>query len=112
MGKPVGPTYMKFMARLNEVAVKTFCFSLTEMSSVTPFDRMTLIAKNFKLIISLQVGCFFSDGNFPVFFLETLNYGRRNRDTNPSIKEVYNRLQCLLSGYQSNNKYVSGLKKI
>ncbi len=33
---------MKFMTRLNEVAVKTFCFGLTEMSSVTPFDRQDI----------------------------------------------------------------------
>ncbi len=52
----MSPSYMLFMSRLNEVAVKTFCFGLTEMSAITPFDRMALIQKNHKLIITLQVG--------------------------------------------------------
>ena len=43
------------MDRLDEVSTKTFAFNLTEMTQLTPFDRMKIIEKNYRLINGLQV---------------------------------------------------------
>ncbi len=82
------------------------CFKLYFAASkpLLSFHRMALIQRNFKLIITLQVACFFSNANFPVYFRETLSYGRRHRETNPSVKEVHSRLQNLLLCFDSKYK--------
>ena len=55
MGKPFSTEYLQFMANNNEISTKNFFFNLTEMATLTNFDRMTIIQHNYALLASLYV---------------------------------------------------------
>jgi len=54
-GRPFDVPYIVEMRRVNEIGNKNFCFNLPDMTSLTPYDRMSLIQNNFHHISGLQV---------------------------------------------------------
>ncbi len=114
------------MCRLDEISVKTFCFNLGEMSELTPFDRITLIGANYELVHGLQVGqaqdrlrcdgtdifllmtthvClqvawFVSTSDFPVYFKDFVEYGRRHLGENS--RHILQHLEALTINYDRN----------
>ena len=62
-GRQFSKSYISWMDRLDEISTKTFAFNLTEMTQLTPFDRMKIIEKNYRLINGLQVHFFLLFGS-------------------------------------------------
>nr|AID52836.1 nuclear receptor [Tigriopus japonicus] len=72
----------------NKQATINYFFSIDDMASLTPFDRMTLISHNFPSIFGLLWSVYSYTPDLCTFYEEFLKHGYEFRDREPEIDKI------------------------
>ena len=58
------------------------------MTELAPFDRMALVAGNFRMVAGLEWAWFLSNQDLPFYFEDLVDYGRKSREKGAPVHQV------------------------
>lgn len=76
------------MDHLDESWMTNYCFQLPQISSVSAFDKMTLLRHNYPIIFGLLWGAYNTTHDFFTYFFQVLEYAEEVQSCNEKAKKI------------------------